>query len=204
MFIYRITNIITQDFYVGQTRKTLKRRFAVHKCNARAGVDTHLYRAMRKYGEEHYIIEAIESKVPETLLNERERHYISTLKPQYNMNEGGSSGNSMTTKHQEAMKKYHANKPKEEYATYGSLGTTRDTNARISDTLSHMKPCCVKGRWFFSIQEACDYYQIGRTTYYRWRNKGLVEMPTKERFTYRDYTKIQLKSQAIGGIQHKA
>lgn len=174
MFIYRITNIITQDTYIGQTTKTIKRRFACHKANARYGVETYLYRAMRKYGEENFTIEAVESQVSREALNEREKLYIAEEKPRYNMNEGGASGNAMTERHAKAMRDYHSKRTPESYATYGSLGTKRDTNTIIADKLGRMKPVCVKGKWFFSITEATEHYNIGRTTFYRWRDKGLV------------------------------
>jgi hypothetical protein len=53
----RIENIENENFYIGQTYKTLSQRFTSHKCEAKRGkTDGPLYRAMRKYGIELFII----------------------------------------------------------------------------------------------------------------------------------------------------
>jgi group I intron endonuclease len=174
MLIYKITNIITDDTYVGQTTKTLARRFSVHKCNARCGTDTHLYRAMRRYGEQNFKAEVLENQVPATLLDVAEQNWIALLKPHYNETEGGKCNRVMTEKHARSMKEYHANKPRESYATYGNLGKRKSNLAKLKCKMIHQRPCCVKGDWYFSVQQACDVIGIGRTTFRRWNKKGLV------------------------------
>ena len=48
--IYRIDNLDNGNFYIGQTRMTLSKRFTDHKSEARRGkVMVTLYNAMRKY-----------------------------------------------------------------------------------------------------------------------------------------------------------
>ena len=94
--MYRIDNMENGNFYIGQTRNTLSRRFTDHKSEARRDeVNMVLYNAMRKYGTDMFTIEDIEVVESETkqelvkLLNERERYYITTLKPPYNVAPGG-------------------------------------------------------------------------------------------------------------------
>ena len=94
--VYRIDNMENGNFYVGQTRNTLARRFTSHKCEARHNeVNMVLYNAFRKYGTDMFTIEDIEVVESDTkqelvkLLNERERYYITTLKPPYNVAPGG-------------------------------------------------------------------------------------------------------------------
>jgi group I intron endonuclease len=94
--VYRIDNMENGNFYIGQTRNTLARRFTDHKSEAkRDEVNMVLYNAMRKYGPDMFTIEDIEVVESETkqelveLLNERERYYITTLKPSYNTAPGG-------------------------------------------------------------------------------------------------------------------
>jgi group I intron endonuclease len=87
--IYQITNTITNDFYIGYTSLTLEARFAKHKQNARAGGPTHLYNAMRKYGEENFQISCLQESGS---LNEDEPLWIAQLKPSYNMTAGGEGG----------------------------------------------------------------------------------------------------------------
>lgn len=94
--IYRIDNLDNGNFYIGQTRMTLSKRFTDHKSEARRGkVRVTLYNAMRKYGidmftiEDVEIIQALTKEELVRLLNDREIYYISTLNPPYNEAPGG-------------------------------------------------------------------------------------------------------------------
>lgn len=94
--IYRIDNLDNGNFYIGQTRMTLSKRFNDHKSEARRGkVMVTLYNAMRKYGIDMFTMEDVEVLQAPTkeelarLLNDREIYYISTLKPPYNEAPGG-------------------------------------------------------------------------------------------------------------------
>ena len=52
--IYRITNLINNKIYIGQTaNKYPSKRWGCHKHEATSGNDKPLYRAMRKYGIEN-------------------------------------------------------------------------------------------------------------------------------------------------------
>ena len=93
MVIYKITNILTLDFYVGKTVKTLKQRFSNHKAFAKRESKTHLHRAINKYGSENFVIESVEENIlNEKSLNEREIFWINKLSPRYNMTFGGEGG----------------------------------------------------------------------------------------------------------------
>jgi group I intron endonuclease len=94
--IYRIDNLENGNFYIGQTRTSLSRRFTDHKSDARRGnVNMVLYNAMRKYGVDLFTIEDVEVLEANTkeeltqILNERETHFIATLNPPYNTAPGG-------------------------------------------------------------------------------------------------------------------
>lgn len=56
--VYKIVNLIDRKVYVGKTIK--KNRFVRHKVNAKRGVDTYLYRAMRLHGVENFEFSVIE------------------------------------------------------------------------------------------------------------------------------------------------
>ena len=84
--IYKITNTVTNDFYIGSS-KDIKRRWAEHKCPSRwnDNPNSPLYLDMRKYGIENFVFEVIE-EVEESFLKEKEQKFIETLKPTYNNN----------------------------------------------------------------------------------------------------------------------
>lgn len=50
MIIYRATNKITRDFYIGKTRMTLAKRISGHIQQVRRGDGDHFHNALRKYG----------------------------------------------------------------------------------------------------------------------------------------------------------
>ena len=80
--IYVITNLVNGKKYIGQSID-IQARFIRHKTNGKAlkkyVKDSHLYRAMRKYGVNNFSFEILE-ECPEGKLNEREIYYIDLYK----------------------------------------------------------------------------------------------------------------------------
>ena len=71
--IYLITNQINGKKYVGQTSRTLARRFWEHANNLKYAIG----QAMQKYGIENFTIELIEVCATREQANERERYWIA-------------------------------------------------------------------------------------------------------------------------------
>lgn len=92
MYVYLIKNEINGDRYIGKTISPIEERFKTHCYNASKGIETYLYRAMRKYGEENFSVELVETVAGEQLLNEREIYWIDKIVPEYNMTTGGDGG----------------------------------------------------------------------------------------------------------------
>lgn len=93
MLIYKITNDINSKLYIGQTTKTLEERIKSHRNSFVSGKDTHLYRAMRKYGWEKFHFHTIAEVNDQETLNGLEAFYIAkydTIRNGYNMARGGS------------------------------------------------------------------------------------------------------------------
>ena len=59
--IYTITCVPTCKIYVGITSNGVRKRWSSHKATARGGSPTKLSRAIRKYGEESFVIEHVAS-----------------------------------------------------------------------------------------------------------------------------------------------
>jgi group I intron endonuclease len=99
--VYKITNTANCKIYVGQTIRTLEERLYSHFYDALiAKKNTKLYRAIRKYGKECFMIEVLEIT---DNLNEREKFFIESLnciKKGYNTKIGGEGG-----PHHESTKK---------------------------------------------------------------------------------------------------
>ena len=82
--IYKITNAITGDFYIGSS-KDVKQRWANHKCPSRWNENPNnpMYQDMQKYGVDKFVFEILEVVEPEQL-KEKEQQFIEILKPTYN------------------------------------------------------------------------------------------------------------------------
>lgn len=104
-YIYCITNMVNGKKYIGQTRKTIQRRFSLHISDAKRGIGYAIHAAIRKYGEENFCVEEIERIVDSTKdelvkkLDDREVYWIAEYDTYlgfgYNESEGGSFGRSL-------------------------------------------------------------------------------------------------------------
>lgn len=90
--IYKITNIITKECYIGQALNVAT-RWAEH-CKCGLGIDTpannKLYKAMQEYGVYNFSWELLEA-CPVAQLNEKEKYYID-LYDSYNYGYNSSKG----------------------------------------------------------------------------------------------------------------
>ena len=84
--VYKITNVITGDFYVGSS-KNVKRRWADHKCQSTWNryPNNPMYLDMNKYGLDKFSFQILE-EVEIEQLKEMEQQFIEILKPTYNSN----------------------------------------------------------------------------------------------------------------------
>ena len=82
--VYKITNTVTGDFYIGSS-KDVKRRWRAHKCPSswKRFPNNQMYQDMRKYGVEKFDFEVIE-EAEEGKLKETEQKFIELLNPTYN------------------------------------------------------------------------------------------------------------------------
>ena len=91
--IYKITNIITEECYIGQA-VDMYRRWSDH-CKCGLGIDTppgnKLYKSMQEYGLENFTFELIE-ECPQSELNEKEKYFIELYQTNiYGMNSTGGN-----------------------------------------------------------------------------------------------------------------
>lgn len=96
MIVYTITNKVNGKKYVGQTSKTLARRWNNHKAAARRGASTAIANALRKHGEECFQTEIVfeSDNIQEIYRQEQESiKLLNTRAPNgYNLSDGGESG----------------------------------------------------------------------------------------------------------------
>ena len=82
--IYKITNTVTGDFYIGSS-KNVKSRWRDHKHPSvwKNYPNNQMYLDMQKYGVEKFVFEII-AEVEEDKLKETEQQFIEKLQPTYN------------------------------------------------------------------------------------------------------------------------
>ena len=82
--VYKITNTVTGDFYIGSS-KDVKNRWVNHKCpsSLKQHPNNQLYKDMQKYGVDKFVFEILE-EVEAGSLKVTEQKFIETLKPTYN------------------------------------------------------------------------------------------------------------------------
>ena len=82
--VYRITNTVSKDFYIGSS-KNVKHRWAKHKCQStwKECPNNPMYLDMKHYGTDKFEFEILE-EVEIDKLKETEQQFIEKLKPTYN------------------------------------------------------------------------------------------------------------------------
>ena len=110
MWIYKITNIQNNKVYIGQTIRPSEERFKRHIRDAMNGIlDTHLARAIRKYGPENFQLSLVCSCKSHEELCEQEQYWIrhyNSIQDGYNETDAISKcgGNTYQSKTPEEMK----------------------------------------------------------------------------------------------------
>lgn len=104
MKIYKITNQLNGNFYIGKTNRSLERRFYEHTLGYNKE-KMPIAKAIEKYGKENFKIECLYEVKTEEELNNLEKQIIEKLNPAYNVSPGGNGGALFTgRKHSENTK----------------------------------------------------------------------------------------------------
>lgn len=83
--IYMLKNIITGDFYIGQSIHMAHRKGChLYELRSHRHANKHLQRAFNKYGEENFVFEVLQC-CEESRLTEYEQAFVNIWKPRYNM-----------------------------------------------------------------------------------------------------------------------
>lgn len=93
--IYKFENLINGKVYIGQTRKQLRERIALHLCESKGNRLTYFHKSINKYGLSNFDITILEEVDDNRLLDSLEiyriSYYDSTNRNKgYNLTKGGS------------------------------------------------------------------------------------------------------------------
>lgn len=109
--VYRITNTITGDFYIGSS-VNIGKRWSAHFRDLERGTHTNRFilRSFQKHGKESFLFEVLERTND---LIHREQYFIDTLKPSFNLflfAYGGMRGRTISSEHRKALSKANKNR----------------------------------------------------------------------------------------------
>ncbi len=151
MWIYKITNLINNKVYIGQTINDIHQRWNGH-CNTKA--KTAIASAIKKYGKDNFEVKIMAKANSIEELNHREAYYIkllNTLSPiGYNLTRGGEGtvGRKHSIETKEKMSIAHKNKPahnkgkvrtiaERKKISSGAKGRVQSTETRIKISEKH-------------------------------------------------------------------
>ena len=152
--IYKITNLITNDCYIGQSRN-LKKRINNHH---QKGIHSKLFEEhISKYGWGNFQVEILEECREEDLL-EREAYYIDLLKPTYNTIVRGRDVPQETrdkiSESLTGLKQSEETKAKRRE----SIRKRHEVIPQLN--LGHRKKCASDEKEFESAKELAEYYDV--------------------------------------------
>ena len=127
--IYKWTNKITGEAYIGQTMYESERIIQHMKANK----NTKFHNAIREYGIENFSYEVLERDIEESNLNNRERYwvkYYDTQKTGYNTTHGGDCGTRHRIITDETRKKLSDSRK----ALKGKIHHSEETKKKISES----------------------------------------------------------------------
>ena len=160
--IYKITNIITGDFYIGSS-KDVKRRWASHKWLStwKQQQNKQLYKDMKKYGLDKFDFQILEEVEPEQL-KEMEQQFIETLKPTYNqMNANGLNIERYKETKQEYQKSAKGKEShKEANKKYKKSDKGKESNRKSCKKYNHQL-CCYNGETITLNALSMRFYRAG-------------------------------------------
>lgn len=145
--VYKITNLITGDLYVGSS-VNLSRREKQHFSKKRFGHTQRFDEDIERYGVENFSFSVLE-RCDKKNLKEREQHYLQKLQPKYNVVwKGCKRGNEFCERVSRTTKEWWNNLPsniKEKIINNNLTGppvgheVSKETRAKISSVLTGRK-----------------------------------------------------------------
>jgi group I intron endonuclease len=169
--IYLITNTVNGKQYIGKTSKSLEARWYQHRKNAEYGHNTYLYKSIRKYGPDAFLITSLCEG-----LDEEEILMIHKHQPEYNMTAGGDGGDtSASPNYQMGMIQRRSYKGSDN-PNYGKRGTDspnygrkKSEEEKAKQTASEYlkkkrRPVVVNGVYYESVLGAAK--ALGRSERY--------------------------------------
>ena len=131
--IYKITNTVTGDFYIGSS-KDVKLRWLQHKCPSalKKHPNNPMYNDFQKYGTDYFVFEILEKVEPEHL-KEKEQQFIEALKPTYNQMNAKGWDIKKKKEYNKVYRKEHKNEMKEYMKEYQKTEKYQESHRKYNN-----------------------------------------------------------------------
>lgn len=173
MFVYKITNLINNKSYIGQTIVNPESRWTRHKNDAiKNKLDTHFARAIRKYGVENFKLEIIDTATTQEELTQKEHDWIiyyDSIENGYNETSAISKSGGNTYK----------SKTEEELMTIGEkIRNSKTGGKNINATPVKCRNIETKEEFFFDSQaEMQKFFNTSNHIFISRRCLGKIKKP---------------------------
>ena len=160
--VYRITNTVTNDFYIGSS-KNVKHRWAAHKCPSawKNKPNNPMYLDMIKHGTDKFEFEILE-EVEAEHLKETEQQFIEKLKPTYNNYNAKGWDIERYKEHQKEYDKEYRKKYSNQLCSYNGETLTLNTlSARFYR--AGVEHCVLEAKKYLIKKEpnnAIEFYDV--------------------------------------------
>lgn len=155
MYIYKITNLINNKIYIGQTIHSIEKRFNRHIIDSK-NKNTRIARAIKKYGADNFAITIIDTAYSQQELNEKEIFWIkffnsTDISIGYNITFGGDDTNTYRNRTEKEM---NDTKHKLSVSKLGCLNPNSSAvkcfNIEIKEEL-----------FFDTVKDCANYFNMG-------------------------------------------
>lgn len=178
MYIYKITNIITNQSYIGQTvdyKKRWENHISLCKSPNVKGYNRPLYKAMRSYGIENFSFDVLE-ECGSDISNDREEYYMwlyNTIAKGYNHEKSGKH----KTHSEETKRKMSEAQLGDKNHMFGKKGADCKNSKKCIDLTT--------GKIYNSMRE-CAIDEFGDIKYVKYISR--ICQPHTNRFGYKGHT----------------
>jgi len=168
-YVYKLTNKITQKYYIGFTNN-ISNRVNSHKCSAKSGKKSKLYSNIRKYGFDNFDLSVLFQSEDRTSALSKEIEFIDLEDKQcLNLALGGEGGFVVPEEHKDVWRRKLSVKRKGRKPALGMKHT--DSNKNLFSEFSK-KRWDANGRYpkeviDHSFKDAFYKFGISKTHYYR-------------------------------------
>lgn len=194
-YIYKVTNLLNQKVYIGQTSRSVEDRWKEHLYDSnnplRDNCCNYFHNAIRKYGASSFVVEPVE-ECENAILNDREVYWIRFYNSQdgcvgYNSTSGGDNCFSRCPESDATRARKSAVQLGEKNSFYGKQHTNEHRSRISTPVVAYTDDGNIYAYYVSQISAVNDGFQqrhITRCVHGRSKHHGVTETGDKLRWRF--------------------